>query len=323
MPAAQAIASAWARRYFKEPLDQRNFMRQMGDEAHFQDLTSPAGAQGYAQLMPGTARAWGVSNPHDPNQAYRAAAEHMAAYLRAYNGDWSKALTAYNAGPGAVGKPLPAETRRYISTILGGQGNVSSAAGGSAAAALPSSTVNLGLKSSFDQQGFARAQKLSFLASYLQRNHAEGSLFRTGVLSTAAPDPQDFTSSQLTSSISRTPAAPGATPQMPAGHSGLLELFWQGHNGINVKNGQVEPQGFVSGHTDHVHVAAGPNTIISLGKLAQQMGLHVGENPHFGGVHPVHVNGSYHYKGEAIDVSGDPALMAAYAHRVARMFRAR
>jgi hypothetical protein len=36
------------------------------------------------------------------------------------------------------------------------------------------------------------------------------------------------------------------------------------------------------------------------------MGLHVGENPHFGGVTPVHVQGSYHYKGEAIDVSGDP-----------------
>jgi hypothetical protein len=69
----------------------------------------------------------------------------------------------------------------------------------------------------------------------------------------------------------------------------LYELFWQGHNGINVKNGQPEPQGFVSGHTDHVHVAAGPRSVIRLGRLAERMGLHVGENPHFGGVTPVHV----------------------------------
>jgi hypothetical protein len=104
----------------------------------------------------------------------------------------------------------------------------------------------------------------------------------------------------------------------------LYELFWQGHNGINVKNGQPEPQGFVSGHTDHVHVAAGPRSVIRLGKLAESMGLHVGENPHFGGVTPdVHVKTSWHYKGQAIDVSGDPAVMAKYAHRVAKLYRAK
>jgi hypothetical protein len=104
------------------------------------------------------------------------------------------------------------------------------------------------------------------------------------------------------------------------GKSPLLELFWQGQGGINAKNGKIQPQGFVSGHKDHVHVAAGPKTIVQLGKLAQSMGLRVGENPHFGKVNPVHVANSYHYKGEAIDVSGSPAAMRAYAHRVASLY---
>lgn len=103
-------------------------------------------------------------------------------------------------------------------------------------------------------------------------------------------------------------------------HSPLKELFWQGSGGIDVKNGKVIPQGSVSGHTDHVHVAAGPKTVVALAKLAQQMGLNVGENPHFGGVHPVHVPGSYHYKGEAIDVSGDPRKERAFARKVAKLY---
>jgi hypothetical protein len=74
------------------------------------------------------------------------------------------------------------------------------------------------------------------------------------------------------------------------------------------------------GHKNHVHVAAGPNTVVKLGKLAQEMGLHVGENPHFGGVNPVHSAHSYHYKNEAIDVSGDPNKMNRYARRVEQIF---
>jgi hypothetical protein len=110
---------------------------------------------------------------------------------------------------------------------------------------------------------------------------------------------------------------------VPKSGSQIKELFWQGKGGIDIKNGKRVPQGFVSGHTDHVHVAAGPKTTVRLGKLAQSMGLHVGENPHFGGVHPVHVQGSNHYKGEAIDVSGNPELMRRFAKRVARYQRRR
>jgi soluble lytic murein transglycosylase-like protein len=78
---------------------------------------SPAGARGVAQIMPGTARAWGV-NADDPYAALDAAAKHMAQYVKQY-GSYAAALTAYNAGPGAVGHKLPAETVKYINKILG------------------------------------------------------------------------------------------------------------------------------------------------------------------------------------------------------------
>ena len=44
-----------------------------------------------------------------------------------------------------------------------------------------------------------------------------------------------------------------------------------------------------------------------VGLLLQKMGYAVSENPHFGGVNPVHTNGSYHYSGRAIDVNADSA----------------
>lgn len=45
------------------------------------------------------------------------------------------------------------------------------------------------------------------------------------------------------------------------------------------------------------------SNIVDAGVLLQKMGLQVAENPAFGGVNPVHKNGSYHYKGLAIDVN--------------------
>jgi len=109
----------------------------------------------------------------------------------------------------------------------------------------------------------------------------------------------------------------------PRSGSSIKELFWQGPGGINLKNGRRVPQGFVSGHTDHVHVAAGPKTVDRFGRMAQRMGLHVGENPDFGGVDPVHAPKSFHYSDRAIDVSGDPRLERRFARRVYRYQRRR
>jgi hypothetical protein len=113
----RALARAKAKKY---GLDPNLFARQIGAESGFNPrAVSPAGARGIAQIMPATARGWGV-NPDDPDAALDAAAKHMAQYVSQY-GNWRDALTAYNAGPGAVGRPLPRETRAYISKITGGQ----------------------------------------------------------------------------------------------------------------------------------------------------------------------------------------------------------
>lgn len=190
------------------------------------------------------------------------------------------------------------------------------------------------VSTSIDEAALEAARKRSVVGGYLQRHNPDSLLLRTGVLSPAPPNVADFTSTQVTpgqTTITQTQPAPGQAPAAAGGGAAgargmggiggpLLELFWQGKNGIDVKRNQVQPQGFVSGHQDHVHVAAGPKTVVELGKLAQQMGLHVGENPHFGGVAPVHSPHSYHYRGEAIDVSGDPRKMNAYARRVEQLY---
>jgi hypothetical protein len=116
----ESAARRAARKY---GLPENYFTRQMGQEAHGQDLTSPAGAQGPAQIMPDTARGWGLSpsQVHQIDPAYDAAAKHMAEYVKQF-GSFRNALVAYNAGPGRVGGTLPAETRNYISTIMRGGG---------------------------------------------------------------------------------------------------------------------------------------------------------------------------------------------------------
>ncbi len=96
------------------------FVRQMAAESGFQPCArSYAGAIGIAQIMPGTARSWGV-DPWIPGDALRAAAKNMAKYERQL-GSYRLALAAYNAGPGAVqaygGVPPYAETREYIRRI--------------------------------------------------------------------------------------------------------------------------------------------------------------------------------------------------------------
>ena len=84
--------------------------------------TSPAGAQGIAQFMPGTARGMGLKNPFDPNAAIDAQARLMRDLLRQF-GAVPLALAAYNAGPAPVAAcgclpPFP-ETRGYVARILG------------------------------------------------------------------------------------------------------------------------------------------------------------------------------------------------------------
>lgn len=54
-----------------------------------------------------------------------------------------------------------------------------------------------------------------------------------------------------------------------------------------------------------ISATADKAALIAFGKQLQAMGYQVSEHPSFGGVHPVHVKGSQHYIGEAIDVNAD------------------
>ena len=84
--------------------------------------TSPAGAQGIAQFMPGTARGMGLDDPFDPEQAIDAQAHLMRDLLRRF-ATVPLALAAYNAGPAPVSAcgcvPAFPETRGYVARILG------------------------------------------------------------------------------------------------------------------------------------------------------------------------------------------------------------
>ncbi len=84
---------------------------------------SAAGAQGIAQFMPGTARAYGLDDPFDARAAIAAQAHMMSDLLRQFDGSASLALAAYNAGPAPVAAcdcipPYP-ETQAYVARILG------------------------------------------------------------------------------------------------------------------------------------------------------------------------------------------------------------
>ena len=83
---------------------------------------SPAGAQGIAQFMPGTARAYGLNDPFDAERAIDAQAHLMHDLLRRF-GSVPLALAAYNAGPAPVQRcgcvPTYPETQAYVADILG------------------------------------------------------------------------------------------------------------------------------------------------------------------------------------------------------------
>ena len=83
---------------------------------------SPKGAQGLMQLMPGTARRFGVSKPYDPAQNIRGGTQYLQQLLTMFKGQVDLALASYNAGEGRVmdyGNRVPPfrETRDYVKRI--------------------------------------------------------------------------------------------------------------------------------------------------------------------------------------------------------------
>ena len=83
---------------------------------------SPKGAMGLMQLMPSTAKQFGVKNAFNPVENVRAGVAYLRELLDRYQNNEELALAAYNAGPGAVDKhgqsvPPYRETRSYVARI--------------------------------------------------------------------------------------------------------------------------------------------------------------------------------------------------------------
>jgi soluble lytic murein transglycosylase-like protein len=83
---------------------------------------SSAGAQGLMQLMPATARRFGVTDSYNAGQNIRGGAQYLSWLLKRFNGNLTLAAAGYNAGEGAVdrhgGVPPYKETQRYVQRVV-------------------------------------------------------------------------------------------------------------------------------------------------------------------------------------------------------------
>jgi soluble lytic murein transglycosylase-like protein len=83
---------------------------------------SPKGAKGIMQLMPFTSKRLHVSDPFDPIENIEGGIKYIKELLAEFEGNITKVIAAYNAGPAAVkkygGVPPYQETRQYVRRVL-------------------------------------------------------------------------------------------------------------------------------------------------------------------------------------------------------------
>ncbi|EJP6472239.1 transglycosylase SLT domain-containing protein [Clostridium sp. FAM 1755] len=123
------IDSAVEKASKKYGIDKGLLMAVIKQESDFNpNCISNAGAQGLMQLMPGTAREVGVTNPFDIEQNIDGGAKYLKKMLDMHGNVKELALAAYNAGPGTLQwrgvknvsdiNKLPSETRNYVKNIM-------------------------------------------------------------------------------------------------------------------------------------------------------------------------------------------------------------
>ena len=127
-PATESVISKydstihrWAQRYSLSPGLVHAVVST--ESAYNPGAVSLKGARGLMQLMPATARRYGVRDSFNPEENIRGGVAHLRDLIDSFGGDLRLAVAAYNAGSRAVQKysgvpPYP-ETRDYVNRVLG------------------------------------------------------------------------------------------------------------------------------------------------------------------------------------------------------------
>jgi hypothetical protein len=234
-------------------------------------------------------------------------------------------------GPRAWATFNPATDAKYIKDL--GSGPIPAASKPRKAKAPPESvtTTETTVKSTpttvsdkLDTKGLAKAQRQAQVFQFLSKGNPNHLFQRIGL--TESPDPLDFMTKDVklgktelgTKKVKVKAPQQGREPRRQAkGRPDMIfEMFYD--PGISVDSGRRTSA--IGGHGSHIHLAAPRGRVMKLAKMAQKMGLHVREFEPFDRVDPVHTGKSFHYRGEAADISGDPKRMARFNRMVARRY---
>src|SRR6266436_3520025 len=111
----------------KEGVDPRFIHAVIKQESKYNPkAVSYVGAAGLMQMMPATAKRFGLKNPFDATANVAAGTKYLKWLLKRFDGDVSLALAGYNAGEGSVDKykgvPPFSETQNYVRKIVANYG---------------------------------------------------------------------------------------------------------------------------------------------------------------------------------------------------------